>query len=368
MPAQSQNIHPRRVQPYTPPTPYARHGKRRILRALCGIATLVALLGTISHVLPAPIQALPYVSVVAAACPWFTLVAVVALVLSLPARRVGCALIALVSIGLQVYWQYPFFALGQLPEKLYSTVQHTELSQDALLAAAAGRARTDDATARVMTFNVYKGQADAAQIVEAVRSNRVEVLALQETTDDFVARLQAAGIEAYLPYWHVSSSGGDFGNGLWSATPLDGVVDSQINSSASFMPAGSVQLGANSIRFVSVHTTSPGAGHWQLWRRSIEELALLQADTNTRFILMGDFNATVDHTPLREVLGSRFLDAAQASGHGFTFTWPANSRIPTFAGIDHILIDKGIAAGQCSTLTIAGSDHKALLATIEVQQ
>ena len=43
-----------------------------------------------------------------------------------------------------------------------------------------------DAYARVMTFNVYKGQADAQSIVNLVRDQRVEVLALQETTDDFV--------------------------------------------------------------------------------------------------------------------------------------------------------------------------------------
>ena len=33
-----------------------------------------------------------------------------------------------------------------------------------------------------MTCNVYKGHADAAAIVNAVRDNHVEVLALQETT------------------------------------------------------------------------------------------------------------------------------------------------------------------------------------------
>ena len=37
-----------------------------------------------------------------------------------------------------------------------------------------------------MTFNVYKGAADPQAIVELVRDQRVEVLALQETTGDFV--------------------------------------------------------------------------------------------------------------------------------------------------------------------------------------
>ena len=82
----------------------------------------------------------------------------------------------------------------------------------------------------------------------------MEVLALQETTDDFVKQLNEAGIEHYLPYAHVSSSDGVYGNGLWSAAPLKDVVDDEVNSSASFMPSGTVDMGGNQIRFVSVHT------------------------------------------------------------------------------------------------------------------
>ena len=88
---------------------------------------------------------------------------------------------------------------------------------------------TSDAYARVMTFNVYKGQADPQAIVELVRDQRVEVLALQETTEDFDQKLNEAGIEHYLPYAQVSSSDGVFGNGLWSATPLADPTDDDVN-------------------------------------------------------------------------------------------------------------------------------------------
>ena len=50
-----------------------------------------------------------------------------------------------------------------------------------------------------MTCNVYKGRADAREIVDLVRSEHVEVLALQETTDAFVDDLNRAGIASYLP-------------------------------------------------------------------------------------------------------------------------------------------------------------------------
>ena len=259
------------------------------------------------------------------------------------------------ALGLNVYWQYPFF---------FPT---NSLSQDAQNAVAAAEAHTADAYARVMTFNVYKGQADAQSIVNLVRDQRVEVLALQETTDDFVKQLTEAGIEHYLPYAHVSSSDGVYGNGLWSAAPLKDVVDDEVNSSASFMPSGTVDMGGNQIRFVSVHTTAPVPGYWGQWKRSLDELGLMRSHTDARYIFMGDFNATYDHTPFREFLGNRFVDAAHQSGHGFTFSWPTNrSYLPTFAGIDHVVLDTGMTAGQCQIAKIAGSDHAALLATISV--
>lgn len=150
------------------------------------------------------------------------------------------------------------------------------------------------------------------------------MLALQETTEDFVKKLNEAGIEHYLPYAQVSSSDGVFGNGLWSATPLADPADDDVNSSASFMPGGTVDMGGQQIRFISVHTTAPVPGYWRQWKRSLDELGLMRGHTDTRYLFMGDFNATYDHTPFRDFLGDRFVDAARESGHGFTFSWPTN--------------------------------------------
>ena len=89
----------------------------------------------------------------------------------------------------------------------------------------------------------------------------------------------------------------------------------------------------------------------------------MRSREGSRYVFMGDFNATTDH-----ILGNRFSDAARQSGHGFTFTWPSNKLpLPRFAGIDHIVLDKDIIAGQMQVKSVAGSDHAALLATIVVR-
>ena len=221
------------------------HERHHFFGTLTLLLAMTALICTAARALPSDIQAWPFIPIVVSATPWFTLLALLALLLAMPLRRPLAALIAVAALGLNVYWQYPFF---------FPT---NSLSQDAQNAVAAAEAHTADSYARVMTFNVYKGQADAQSIVNLVRDQRVEVLALQETTDDFVKQLTEAGIEHYLPYAHVSSSDGVYGNGLWSAAPLKDVVDDEVNSSASFMPSGTVDMGGNQIRFVSVHTTAP---------------------------------------------------------------------------------------------------------------
>ncbi|MCH4159717.1 MAG: endonuclease/exonuclease/phosphatase family protein [Bifidobacterium sp.] len=332
---------------------------RMIVSIIARIVMLLAVLGTLTRLVPSQFSDIPYLPAIISLMPWFALASAIALVLGLLSRRWTTALIALVCLCAQLWWQYPFFTSHQSLPSSASAVTSTAPN-------------TTDAYARVMTFNVYKGRADAQSIVNTVKNERVEVLALQETTDDFITKLDQAGLSDYLPYSKVSSSDNHFGNGIWSATQLTSAVKDQVNSSASYMPAGTVALsgGKSSIRFISVHTTSPTSGNWKQWKRSLSELQQFteHADVNTKYVLMGDFNATYDHAPFRDFLGSRFSDAARTSGAGFTLTWPSNREyIPRLVAIDHIVTDQGVSVGNVKVLPITGSDHAALLSTLYVQ-
>lgn len=328
---------------------------RAIARIVAGVCALVAAVGCIARMLPSELQSLPYVPQLVSVTPWLIIPAIVALILSLPTRRWIVAVVSVVCIAAQVMWQGPFFVntTGSLSGEAQSAVSSS--------------LNTSDQYARVMTFNVYRGDADPEQIVRTVRDEHVEVLALQETTDEFVEALTAAGIGQYLPYSRVSSADGVFGNGLWSATPLGDPSDDDVDSVSSFMPGGTVTIGDVAVRFVSVHTTAPVAGYWNTWRQALEELGRMRADTGTVYVFMGDFNATVDHTPFREFLGDRFRDAVMQAGEGIAFTWPTPVSGPfRFSGIDHIVVDQGITTGDCEVIEIDGSDHAALLATLEL--
>ena len=281
---------PAATRPVKPLRTLNKTKTHRVRNFICAVIAfifaLAALLGTVTHILPEELQALPYMPIVVSLVPWFTLLAVIALVCAIISKRTVSIVMAVLAIALQAFWQYPFF---------------------------------------------YQ--------------------------------------PSYLPYAQVSSSDGVYGNGLWSASPLDDPSDDDVDSSASFMPGGTVSFngGATQVRFVSVHTTSPTNDYWQQWKRSLDELAKLRFDTSRRYVFMGDFNATYDHTPFRNILGNRFSDASRQAGEGLKFSWPANvDYVPSFAGIDHIVLDSGMQAGQVRTVKVDGSDHKALLAIVRV--
>jgi endonuclease/exonuclease/phosphatase family metal-dependent hydrolase len=329
--------------------------KSRLLMSFCArVLGFVAVVGTLARALPTQFSDWPFMPEIVALMPWYVAVALLSFVLAFMSKRWFTALLSLACLLLGVSWQLPFFTAGHQPIKVVQSASSRE------------QPVKNDLVARVMTANVYKGRARAEDIVNAVRDNRIEVLALQETTDSFVEKLNEAGIKEYLPYSKISSSDGIYGNGLWSLVPLGSPAKDDINSSASQMPAGTVSFGdSKQIRFISVHTTSPSVWQWKQWKRSIDELSVTKTHVYTRYVCMGDFNATYDHAPFREFLGQRFTDAALYSGHGFTMTWPADKPwIPAFASIDHIVVDQGIKAGQLKTVRIEGSDHYALVGTI----
>lgn len=337
------------------------------MRVITRLLAAITLVGIAARLLPESLSAIPLAPVIVSATPWYALTAAVALVLALAsghsrkrrgAERAVLAALMVACLLLEASWQLPFFAGSGA-------------------GSAANGAGAESTDLRVMTCNVYKGRADAQRIVDLVRSEGVQVLALQETTVDFVDDLEAAGVNDLLPYSERSSSDGIYGNGVWSATPLGDTASDDIGSSASAMPAGTISVATpdgttTPLRFVSVHTTAPRSGYWDLWRKSIEEIGVvrdrLDAGSNARYVLMGDFNSTYDHAPFREMLGGSLFDAARQAGEGLTLTWPTDrTLLPAFCGIDHVVVSGGIGTSNLETREIEGSDHAALLCTLHVR-
>jgi endonuclease/exonuclease/phosphatase family metal-dependent hydrolase len=83
-------------------------------------------------------------------------------------------------------------------------------------------------------------------------------------------------------------------------------------------------------------------------------------------LLLGDFNATLDHAPLQALLRSGYRDAAATLGDGFIGTWPYDgTRLPKVT-IDHVLADTRIAIRAVSAHQVDDTDHRAVYAQLRL--
>ncbi len=67
------------------------------------------------------------------------------------------------------------------------------------------------------------------------------------------------------------------------------------------------------------------------------------------------------------MLTGRLRDTAEQVGAGLLFTYPTDKRIPPLVGIDQILVAGGRAT-SVETVTLPGSDHRAVVAQIQLDR
>jgi endonuclease/exonuclease/phosphatase (EEP) superfamily protein YafD len=88
-------------------------------------------------------------------------------------------------------------------------------------------------------------------------------------------------------------------------------------------------------------------------------------------MIVGDLNATMDHVPMRTLVGIGFEDAATQAHSQFQPTWPAAGQVsrlgivvPSLVPIDHVFVSSGLRALHTDSVTVQGTDHRALLALV----
>ena len=220
----------------------------------------------------------------------------------------------------------------------------------------------------VMTANLRLGGADPASVVAAVRAQHVQVLMLEEVTPEETAALDAAGIGTLLPHAKVIAGNASYGTGLLSRYRLS-AVDVRTDFGFGFLTARVAVPGTSPApTMVALHMFGPyPQPQTPQWVRDIKHLraVLVALPTDAPVIVGGDFNATDDVSQLRDVLASGYADAADQAGAGFTPTYPADHWWGPVLAIDHVLT-RGAVAHQVDSVSITGSDHRALVATVRL--
>jgi endonuclease/exonuclease/phosphatase family metal-dependent hydrolase len=216
---------------------------------------------------------------------------------------------------------------------------------------------------RVLSVNLLLGGADADGVVDLVRRTKADLVAFQEFTDGAAGRLQAAGLLTLLPYASLHPVPGSHGSALYSRSPMTDTGERR-------HPSGFVQAqgeltvpGAGRLAVESVHPCAPTSSlRDKCWFADLRDQPRPTEGGPLR-LLLGDFNATLDHAPMRELLDAGYRDAAEELGEGLRPTWPSD-RWPPGVTIDRALLGPGIVARSYEVHPVAGSDHRAVFAEV----
>jgi endonuclease/exonuclease/phosphatase (EEP) superfamily protein YafD len=306
--------------------------------------------------------------------PWLVIPAGLALALALLGRRLVVTAAAVVLLGAQLFWLW---------------------APDAGRTGASASAPGSTVPLTVMSINSRFGKADAAEIVRLVRDNAVELLAVQEYTQALEDRLAAEGLGSLLPNRISSPMKNGSGSATYSKHPIQAIglipdtpfqmptfrltlpvagAGKNVQGSAG---AGSTRPGraAATLEVTNVHTLPPVDVRVGQWRSDLESLGRLVARSGTggsgNQLLLGDFNATYDHSEFRRLLdvgpgGRKLVDVGMASGARFTPTWPMDGQPLPGITIDHLVTSPHIPASGYAVHRVAGTDHAAVLAMLDI--
>lgn len=221
---------------------------------------------------------------------------------------------------------------------------------------------------RVMTANLLYGRADADAVVAAVMAHQVDVLSVQELTRPAAARLRRAGLDALLPYRHVRASADKdsaAGTGIWSRYPLRRRDSS--GGSGFVNLAATVQVPTGPLTVFAVHLIPPSPTDGLRGQDTFPATRAFLGSRPGPAVVAGDFNATRDNVPVRQLEADGWTDSATAARAGFVRTWPLlGYPVGPLVAIDHVLTRELPTATAVEVLEIQGSDHAAVVATLPV--
>jgi endonuclease/exonuclease/phosphatase (EEP) superfamily protein YafD len=222
-------------------------------------------------------------------------------------------------------------------------------------------------TLRVLTLNVLGAQADPAALLGALRRHQVDVLAVQELTPGMVRKLADAGLAGLLPFSHLYPHPGFPGLGLWARWPL--IPLPAVAGLKAPAPRARIEPPEGQpVTVSSVHPVAPTSGNDDRWARDLALIRSVLGGTGERQVVAGDFNASRDHRPFRDLLAAGFLDCADAALRRPWpgFTWPADRLIPPVLRLDHVLVSRaGTTVLEARTIRVPGTDHRGVFAVIE---
>ncbi|WUD72165.1 endonuclease/exonuclease/phosphatase family protein [Streptomyces sp. NBC_00510] len=136
---------------------------------------------------------------------------------------------------------------------------------------------------RVVTINANGGRVDAYALVALVRTERIDVLVVEQMSSGGESALDKAGLGGVMPYQELHA---EYDSSIYSRHPLSHGGVTHVDT-AWPQTTAEVSVGGRRVNFVAVHTYYP-LGDTQRWTRDMTALATLarHADPDSVFLVL----------------------------------------------------------------------------------
>ncbi len=218
----------------------------------------------------------------------------------------------------------------------------------------AGPAGDGEMPFRVVLMNVNQATGDSRRVGGFIRSERPDILVLEEVDAGWIGRLAPALRD--FPYSKVEPRDDSFGIALFSRFPIAGIESVYIGQLGVPSILARVRIGPHVVTVLATHPMPP-SGAEDSWLRDeqLNQVATVIGSASRPALLLGDLNCTPWSTPFRRLERASGLRNS-ARGFGIQASWPAFNSL-LLLPLDHCLHSSDIWVAGRRIGPHVGSDH-----------
>lgn len=215
---------------------------------------------------------------------------------------------------------------------------------------------------RIASLNLNSATREPGIAFAELAGVGADLILLQEVDPDGLVDIERAPLVADYPYRVLDAREGHYGSAIFSKLPLSGDV-----LWVDGWPMTEALIADRNLRIVNVHTVAPISNLSIVrWKAQFGELAELAATTPHSMVMAGDFNATSQHRPLRDLYSAGLHDGFLQAGLGLSPTWPTNRTGPPFMRLDRVLLTDDLVALTHQRGPLSASDHRSVIVDVQL--
>lgn len=215
----------------------------------------------------------------------------------------------------------------------------------------------------IATTNLRCNGDGGKDLAAALPDIDVDILVVQGGYESQIEQLRPAGTDGpFSAFYDPIDDHPECGTFVFSTLPV-----AVVPSVDSVSPVLRVDLGDQELLVFPIDMPTPSKG-LAAWVEGFSDLERGFSAESRPLVAAGDFNAVLEHQPMRQLLASSSLrDAARDSGSGWQPTFRLTPWTPPVTSIDHVLVSDSVAVRTVRAVRVQGQNHELVVANLSLR-